>query len=104
LIEWLKKGLPQPLERLQTLLKKGLQATKTDWETLELVYGWVHQIAEIFDETQPLRCEERQLRFGLILLQMQAHAEQLGARVLSELRTQKSLPDRRNAHVFLIGL
>lgn len=72
-----KRGLPKPLERLQTILKKGLQATGTDWEMLGQVYGWVHQIAEVFDETHTLRCEERQVRFGLILLHMQEHADQL---------------------------
>jgi hypothetical protein len=63
---------------LQHLLKKGVQATKTEWETLKRVYGWVHQIAEVLGDAEALKVEERQLRFALILMHMQEQAGQLG--------------------------
>jgi len=62
---------------LQRLLKKGLQATGTDWEMLACVYRWVHQLAQVLDETKELSVEERQLGFQLILWHMQEHAGQL---------------------------
>ncbi len=34
--------------RLQHLLNKALTGTGTDWQTLERVYGWVHQLADLF--------------------------------------------------------
>ena len=48
----------------------------TDWETLERVYGWVHQLAHVLGEEE-VRIEERQLRFLLILIHMQEQAGQL---------------------------
>jgi hypothetical protein len=62
---------------LQRLLKKGLQATGTDWEMLECVYGWVHQLAEVLDDANELSVAERQLGFQVILWHMQRHAAQL---------------------------
>ena len=47
------------------------------WETLERVYGWVHQLAHVLGERDALRLEERQLRFVLLLLHMQKQAGQL---------------------------
>ncbi len=77
MLEWLKKeGLPKPLLRLQHLLKKALETTQTDWQTLERVYGWVHQLAHVLGE-QDMRPEERQLRFLLILMHMQEQTSQL---------------------------
>jgi hypothetical protein len=77
LLEWLKKGgLPKPLLRLQHLLKKALETTQTGWETLERVYGWVHQLAHVLGE-EDVPPEERQLRFLLILMHMQEQASQL---------------------------
>lgn len=64
---------------MQHLLKKALETTQTDWETLERVYGWVHQLAEVLGE-EDLRTEERQLRFLLILLHMQEQANLLDRR------------------------
>lgn len=61
---------------MQHLLNRALQSTKTDWKTLEQVYGWVHQLAHVLaEEEAPL--EERQLRFLLILMHMQEQASQL---------------------------
>ena len=60
---------------MQQLLKKALQTTQTDWETLDRVYGWVHQIAHVLGE-EDLRPEERQLRFLLILMHMQEQVSQ----------------------------
>jgi len=62
--------------RLQHLLNKALESTGTDWQTLERVYGWVHQLADVLGE-QDVRPEERQLRFLLILIHMQEQASQL---------------------------
>jgi len=62
---------------LQRLLKKGLQATGTDWETLACVYGWVHQLAQVLDDTKERSVEERQLGFQVVLWHMQRHAAQL---------------------------
>jgi hypothetical protein len=62
---------------LQRLLKKGLQATGTDWEMLAYVYRWVHQLAQVLDDTKELSVEERQLGFQVILWHMQEHAVQL---------------------------
>jgi hypothetical protein len=72
-----KRGAPSQLERLQQILKKGLNGTETTWETLERVYGWVHQLATSLGETEDLRTEERQLRFALTVLHMQEQATQL---------------------------
>jgi hypothetical protein len=64
---------------LQHLLKKALETTETDWETLERVYGWVHQMAEVLgEEDRPT--EERQLRFLLIVMHMQEQASLLDSR------------------------
>lgn len=63
---------------MQGILNKGLERTGTDWQALEQVYGWVHQIAAIFSQTETLSLQERQLQFGLILLHMQERAQQLG--------------------------
>jgi hypothetical protein len=65
---------------LQKLLKKGIQTTGTDWETLERVYGWVHQIAHVLGEEDEVLKEERQLRFLLILMHMQEQSGPLGPR------------------------
>jgi len=62
--------------RLQHLLNKALQSTGTDWQTLERVYGWVHQLADILAEVD-VRPEELQLRFILLLMYMQQHMSQL---------------------------
>jgi len=62
--------------RLQHLLNKALESTETDWETVERVYGWVHQLADVLGE-EDVRPEELQLRFLLILMHMQEQAEQL---------------------------
>jgi hypothetical protein len=62
---------------LQRLLKKGLQAVGTAWETLACVYSWVHQLAQVLDDAQERSVEERQLGFQVILLHMQRHAPQL---------------------------
>jgi len=62
--------------RLQHLLNKALASTGTDWQTLERVYGWVHQLADILGEGD-VRPEERQLRFMLLLMHMQEHMSQL---------------------------
>jgi hypothetical protein len=53
--------------------------TGTDWETLEQVYGWVHQLAHVLGEEE-VRTEERQLRFLLILMHMQEQAGQFDPR------------------------
>lgn len=72
-----KKGeLPKPLLRLQHLLKKALENTETDWQTLERVYGWVHRLADVLGE-ENVRAEELQMRFLLILMHMQEQANQL---------------------------
>lgn len=63
---------------MQRLLKKGIQAPETEWQTLERVYGWVHQLAHVLGDADGLRIEERQLRFALILMHMQEQASQLG--------------------------
>lgn len=65
---------------MQRLLKKGLQATGTEWDLLACVYGWVHQLAQVLDDAQEMSVEERQLGFQLVLLHMQRHAAQLGGR------------------------
>lgn len=57
-------------------MKKALATTQTDWQTLERVYGWVHQLARLLAE-EDVRPEERQLRFLLILMHMQEQADQL---------------------------
>ena len=62
--------------RLQHLLNKALESTGTDWQTLEQVYGWVHQLADVLAE-EDVRPEELQLRFLLILMHMQEHMSQL---------------------------
>jgi hypothetical protein len=62
--------------RLQHLLNKALASTVTDWETLERIYGWVHQLADILGEEE-VRPEELQLQFMLILMHMQEHMSQL---------------------------
>jgi hypothetical protein len=62
---------------LQRLLKKGLQDTETDWETLRCVYGWLHQLAQLLDDSHDRSVEERQLGFQVILLHMQQHAAHL---------------------------
>jgi hypothetical protein len=62
--------------RLQHLLNKALESTGTDWQTLERVYGWVHQLADILAEGD-VRPEELQLRFMLLLMYMQEHMSQL---------------------------
>lgn len=65
--------------RLQRLLNKALENTPTDWHTLERVYGWVQQVADVLGE-QDVPAEERQLRFFLILLHMQEQACQIDPR------------------------
>lgn len=71
-----KGGLRKPLLRLQHLLSKALENRGTDWETLELVYGWVHQVAHVLGEEE-VPTEDRQLRFALILMHMQEQRERL---------------------------
>lgn len=65
---------------MQRLLKKGLQATGTEWDLLACVYGWVHQLAQVLDDAQEMSVEERQLGFQLVLWHMQRQAAQLGGR------------------------
>ena len=65
---------------MQRLLKKGISATETEWDTLERVYGWVHQLAHVLGDADGLLLAERQLQFALILLHMQEQAHQLGPR------------------------
>jgi len=60
-------------------LKKALESTGTDWEALERVYGWVHQLAHVLGE-EGVPTEERQLRFLLILMHMQEQVGQLDPR------------------------
>ncbi len=62
---------------MQKLLNKALRTTGTDWETLACVYGWVHQLVQVLDETKDLSVEERQLGFQIVLLHMQQHSTQL---------------------------
>src|SRR5436305_6946667 len=44
---------------------------------LACVYGWVHQLAQLLDDTKEMTVEERQLGFGVVLLHMQRHAAEL---------------------------
>ena len=44
---------------------------------LACVYGWVHQLAQVFDDTKEVSAEERHLGFQVILWHMQEHAAQL---------------------------
>ena len=62
---------------MQKLLNKALQTTRTDWETLACVYGWVHQLVEVLDDEKDLAVSERQLGFQIVLLHMQLHSTQL---------------------------
>ena len=64
---------------MQGLLNKGLNATAVCWEPLQQVYGWIHQLAHVLDETQQMPLEERQLQFAVVLLSIQEHAASLGA-------------------------
>ena len=57
-------------------MKKALENTETDWQTLERVYGWVHRLADVLGE-ENVRAEELQMRFLLILMHMQEQANQL---------------------------
>jgi hypothetical protein len=57
-------------------LKKALSSTGTDWETLRLVYSWVHQLAHVLGE-EGICAQERQLRFLMVLVHMQDQAAQL---------------------------
>jgi hypothetical protein len=64
---------------LQQLLNKALQTTSTDWKTLACIYRWVHQLAQVLDDTKDYSVEERQLSFQIILLHMQKYAPELSA-------------------------
>lgn len=57
-------------------MNKALESTGTDWQTLELVYGWVQRLADVLAEVD-VRPEELQLRFMLVLMYMQEHMNQL---------------------------
>src|SRR5437763_15066760 len=72
-----KKGLPKPLERLQRVLTKGLLATEAAWDPLKQVYGWIHQLAQVLDQSEEMPVEERQLRFAVLLMHLQEQAAQL---------------------------
>ena len=61
---------------MQKLLNNALRTSRTDWETLGCVYGWVHQLAQVLDETKDFSVEERQLGFQIVLLHMQQHCTQ----------------------------
>jgi hypothetical protein len=56
---------------LQQRLKKALQTTTTDWDTLARVYGWIHYLAQVLDDEQTLSVRERQLGFYMVVLHMQ---------------------------------
>ena len=61
-------------------MNKGLAATEAWWEPLGQLDQGVHQLAEILDEDQDLRVEERQLRLALLMLHIQEHLEQWESR------------------------
>src|SRR5438105_8495298 len=44
---------------------------------LACVYGWVHEVGQVLDDTKEMTVEERQLGFGVVLLHMQRHAAEL---------------------------
>lgn len=62
---------------MQRILTKGLLATEGAWEPLKQVYGWLHQLAQVLDETEEMQVEERQLRFAVLLMHLQEQAAQL---------------------------
>lgn len=62
---------------MQRVLSKGLLATAAAWDPLKQVYGWIHQLAQVLDETEEMRVEERQLRFAVLLLHLKEQAAQL---------------------------
>lgn len=49
-----------------------------EWDSLTVVYGWVHHLAHVFDEKNEVSREERQLQFLLLLLHMEQSMDQLG--------------------------
>ena len=44
---------------MQRILTKGLLATEGAWEPLKQVYGWIHQLAQVLDETEEMQVEDQ---------------------------------------------
>ena len=84
---------------MQQLLTKALACPGTDWATLEKVYGWVQQLADVLGE-EDIRLEERQLRFQLVLLYMKEQSSQLDPRWQKAIAHFLNVTRRYAPHLF----
>ena len=85
--------MPKALGRLQTILRRGLDATASLWPEVRVAYGWVHRAAHILhnDTQEPGAAVQRRLH-GLLgaLGQHQAKAGSLAPAIRHFLQVSRS--------------
>jgi hypothetical protein len=85
--------LPKALGRLQTILRRGLDATAALWPEVRVAYGWVHRAAHILknDTQAPGAAGQRRLHGRLgAMKQQQAKAGSLAPAVGHFLKVSRS--------------
>jgi hypothetical protein len=68
--------LPKALGRLQTILRRGLDATASLWPEVRVAYGWVHRAAHILNnDAQCTEAAVKRRLHGLLGAMRQHHAK-----------------------------
>jgi len=71
--------LPKELERLQTILQRGLHDTASLWPDVQVTYGWVHRAAHILKNADQLNEAAVKRRLHGLLGAMTRHRAKAGA-------------------------
>ena len=67
-----KRGnVPHELERLQSILTKGLTATRSLWSDVQTGYRWVYRAAHILSNDETLKGAQIRQRYEELLLLIQ---------------------------------
>jgi hypothetical protein len=62
-----QRPLPGALERLRTLVRRGLEETAALWPPVRVAYGWVEKVARLLANAGQLPAQALRRRFGRLL-------------------------------------
>ena len=80
-----RRALPGALERLRTLVRRGLEETATLWPPVRVAYGWVEKVARLLANAAQLPAKVLRRRFGRLLARIRGAATQAPKAVREEL-------------------
>jgi hypothetical protein len=71
-----QRPLPGALERLRTLVRRGLEETAALWPPVRVAYGWVEKVARLLANAAQLPAKVLRRRFGRLLARIRGAAAQ----------------------------